>query len=41
MTTEAPKRSVRSQSVLYMAMELSEATWKLAFGVELADSPRV
>ena len=40
-TTGAPKGAYRSESVLYMAMELSEEKWKLAFGVALADPPRV
>ena len=34
-TTGAPKGAYRSESVLYMAMELSEEKWKLAFGVAL------
>lgn len=40
-TTGAPASEYRSESVLYMAMELAEGKWKLAFGVELADRPRV
>jgi len=40
-TVEAQQAAYRTGSVLYMAIEVAEGKWKLAFGVELADRARV
>ena len=41
MTTAQSQCSKRGSGTLYVAYELGEKTWKLAFGAEAADNPRV
>ena len=41
MRTGAQESAYRTDSVLYMAIELAEKRWKVAFGVGPADGPRV
>jgi transposase len=41
MKTGAQESAYRTEPVLYMAIELAEKKWKVAFGVGLGDPPRV
>lgn len=41
MNATRQENSSRPESVLYMAMELGERKWQLAFGVGMAQKPRM